>query len=541
MGSNSNEESRAVQVARAFFAACTKLSDNIEDILPQEDAPDRNLSVFRAFSELFPEYANDKDRPGSAAKNGLMRLQFNKIGYEIYDKEQSRRVPAVRAKPGNPGYGFRRARWRDTMTPGKDKDTCERVLTALGVNGERLDRIKSRVEAFKAEWDLVRRPSRPAGPGRPRGHKRGAVGALVVPDGAVVAPESGGGSPLLAGVVEALVISGEPSPPSAVASKKQKKCATPRAGGSGGRQQQQQQAASQCPGALAEASVAASASATWDCAHAGPEADGGAEGLYGHGQAQAAQLTPAEENSSLRSLNKSLIADRETLMRQVEEQEREVADLAHQCRDLLAPLEALGPDQSELASAFRAAFARLAMGDEPPPTDGSLDVSPEGAARLDGAIAAYGDHVAARARDCLLQGAPCACRQGSPDPLWDSGLDDEQRSCAELREMVAMAAASVDRTARAAAPAGSLSPQQRAVSRSSSSGRLSGADTPLCGSGAESCHAHFSEVRVCGGGSAGGMFEDQVGPWRDQDTPCVGDEWSNFVSGIGGGESFCAS
>lgn len=36
-----------------------------------------------------------------------MRLQFNKIGYEIYDKEQSRRVPAVRAKPGNPGYGFR--------------------------------------------------------------------------------------------------------------------------------------------------------------------------------------------------------------------------------------------------------------------------------------------------------------------------------------------------------------------------------------------------------------------------------------------------
>jgi hypothetical protein len=45
-----------------------------------------------------------------AGKHGLMRLQFNKIGYEMYDKEQSRRVPAVRAKPGNPGYGFRRAR-----------------------------------------------------------------------------------------------------------------------------------------------------------------------------------------------------------------------------------------------------------------------------------------------------------------------------------------------------------------------------------------------------------------------------------------------
>jgi hypothetical protein len=26
-----------------------------------------------------------------------MRLQFNKIGYEIYEKEQSRRVPAVLA------------------------------------------------------------------------------------------------------------------------------------------------------------------------------------------------------------------------------------------------------------------------------------------------------------------------------------------------------------------------------------------------------------------------------------------------------------
>jgi hypothetical protein len=132
-----------------------------EDILPQEDAPDLKLSVFYLFSELFPEFVCDKERdgPGSfslipralgaaswgyarrsasaerhmihgtrsslnlilhrfeplltrsnltaAGKGGLMRLQFNKIGYEIYDKEQSRRVPAVRAKPGNPGYGFR--------------------------------------------------------------------------------------------------------------------------------------------------------------------------------------------------------------------------------------------------------------------------------------------------------------------------------------------------------------------------------------------------------------------------------------------------
>ena len=118
-----------------------------------------------------------------------MRLQFNKIGYEMYDKEQSRRVPAVRAKPGNPGYGFRRARWRDTCVAGEDRKICETIFKSLGVNVERIDRIKKRVHDFKVEWDAVRRPSRPAGPGRPRGHKRGtgdfesrdAVPALVVP------------------------------------------------------------------------------------------------------------------------------------------------------------------------------------------------------------------------------------------------------------------------------------------------------------------------------------------------------------------------
>jgi hypothetical protein len=59
-----NEECRAVQVARAFFQAATKLSDDNEDILPQEDGVDQKLSVFHLFSELFPEYANDKDRDG---------------------------------------------------------------------------------------------------------------------------------------------------------------------------------------------------------------------------------------------------------------------------------------------------------------------------------------------------------------------------------------------------------------------------------------------------------------------------------------------
>lgn len=159
-------ECRAVQVARAFFHACTKLSDDTEDILPQEDSVDNKLSVFHLFAELFPEFAN-------AGKNGLMRLQFNKIGYEMYEKEQSRRVPAVRAKPGNPGYGFRRARWRNTLYNVEDIRVCEVTFGSIGVSKERIDRIRKRVDEFRQEWDAVRRPSRPAGPGRPRGLKRG--------------------------------------------------------------------------------------------------------------------------------------------------------------------------------------------------------------------------------------------------------------------------------------------------------------------------------------------------------------------------------
>ena len=110
-----------------------------------------------------------------AGKNGLMRLQFNKLGYEIYEKEQSRRVPAVRAKPGNPGYGFRRARWRDPIHDPQDARVCESSLMGLGVSVERIDRVKKRVHDFLFEWDQVRRPSRPAGPGRPRVPKRGIL------------------------------------------------------------------------------------------------------------------------------------------------------------------------------------------------------------------------------------------------------------------------------------------------------------------------------------------------------------------------------
>ena len=112
-----------------------------------------------------------------------MRLQFNKLGYEIYEKEQSRRVPAVRAKPGNPGYGFRRARWRDPINDPQDKRLCEATLLNLGVSMERIERIKKRVHDFLVEWDTVRRPSRPAGPGRPRVPKRAGSGPGVGPEG----------------------------------------------------------------------------------------------------------------------------------------------------------------------------------------------------------------------------------------------------------------------------------------------------------------------------------------------------------------------
>ena len=37
-----------------------------------------------------------------SGKHGLLRLQFNKLGYEIFKKTLSRRVPAMR-EPGNFG------------------------------------------------------------------------------------------------------------------------------------------------------------------------------------------------------------------------------------------------------------------------------------------------------------------------------------------------------------------------------------------------------------------------------------------------------
>jgi len=115
------DEEHYAQLARAFFSAATKESTDDEDILPQEDGDDAKLSVFHLFCELFPEVA------ALNGKNKRLRLHFNKIGYQMYGKEQSRRVPAVRAKPGNPGYGFRHARWRDPVSDPSDRLACEKV------------------------------------------------------------------------------------------------------------------------------------------------------------------------------------------------------------------------------------------------------------------------------------------------------------------------------------------------------------------------------------------------------------------------------
>ena len=54
--SGSSLEAKSVLIARAFFHAATKLSDEDEDILPQEDGDENKLSVYYLFSELFPEH-----------------------------------------------------------------------------------------------------------------------------------------------------------------------------------------------------------------------------------------------------------------------------------------------------------------------------------------------------------------------------------------------------------------------------------------------------------------------------------------------------
>ena len=49
--------------------------------LGQEDGMDQKLSVFHLFSELFPEYANDKDRDGG--NTGTVCLYCQSVAHAI--------------------------------------------------------------------------------------------------------------------------------------------------------------------------------------------------------------------------------------------------------------------------------------------------------------------------------------------------------------------------------------------------------------------------------------------------------------------------
>lgn len=72
--SGTSLEAKSVLVARAFFHAATKLSDEDEDILPQEDGDENKLSVYYLFSELFPEHVVAKVLP--LATRGHLRQRL---------------------------------------------------------------------------------------------------------------------------------------------------------------------------------------------------------------------------------------------------------------------------------------------------------------------------------------------------------------------------------------------------------------------------------------------------------------------------------
>ena len=149
------------QIARVFFEATTKRSSDPEDILPQEggNKASEDLSVFRVFSLQFPEVVGCGDSGVGACK--LMRMHFNKIGFSIYGKEQSRRVPSQTDSTGSrSGYGFRRARWRDVLNDADDSLCCEALLRTLQCDETRIRHIKAVVDEFRRTWEEVRRSVR---------------------------------------------------------------------------------------------------------------------------------------------------------------------------------------------------------------------------------------------------------------------------------------------------------------------------------------------------------------------------------------------
>jgi hypothetical protein len=65
----------------------------------------------------------------AVGKERSVRVKFNRVGYMLYDKEQSRRVTSCRGKVVTHGYGFKQARWRDTLSDPSDAWMCEDVRT----------------------------------------------------------------------------------------------------------------------------------------------------------------------------------------------------------------------------------------------------------------------------------------------------------------------------------------------------------------------------------------------------------------------------
>ena len=84
-----------LRIAQEFFDATTRLSTDREDILAQEGGHDANHSVFSAFAQLFLVIAGASS---AGMHNRRMHLHCNQIGYTIYLKEQSRRVPNHKGK-----------------------------------------------------------------------------------------------------------------------------------------------------------------------------------------------------------------------------------------------------------------------------------------------------------------------------------------------------------------------------------------------------------------------------------------------------------
>ena len=69
---------------------------------------------------------------------------------------------------GVAGYGFAHARWRDFTNDPDDNHICDASFAQIGVSKDRVAQIKKRISSLLVGWEQNRRPSNPAGPGRPR-------------------------------------------------------------------------------------------------------------------------------------------------------------------------------------------------------------------------------------------------------------------------------------------------------------------------------------------------------------------------------------